>query len=293
MPFKRIYVEITNTCNLSCSFCIQNQRKPRSMNVEEFAHVIREIKPYTKHVYLHVLGEPLSHPDLASFLHICDEAGLQVNLTTNGTLLKKCRDVLMNSSLRQINVSLHSFPEHEQPQYLEHVFSVCEELAQRGIHISYRLWSVQNGKLSKESAQLLQQLVQRYRITQPQEFERRMRLDAGDHLHLNLESVFTWPSLKHPYVSDTGRCLGMKQMCAILSDGTVVPCCLDSRGEAPLGNIYTQSFSSILHGERAVRMKEGFAQHKAVEELCQHCSYRLRFTENKSEEKKVYERRKH
>lgn len=242
MPFKRIYVEITNTCNLSCSFCIQNQRKPRSMNVEEFAHVIREIKPYTNHAYLHVLGEPLSHPDLASFLHICDEAGLQVNLTTNGTLLKKCRDVLMNSSLRQINVSLHSFPEHEQPQYLEHVFSVCEELAQRGIHISYRLWSVQNGRLSEESAQLLQQLVQRYQITQPQEFERRMRLDAGDHLHLNLESVFTWPSLKHPYVSDTGRCLGMKQMCAILSDGTVVPCCLDSRGEAPLGNIYTQSF---------------------------------------------------
>lgn len=293
MPFKRIYVEITNTCNLSCSFCIQNQRKPRSMNVDEFAHVIREIKAYTNHVYLHVLGEPLSHPDLASFLHICDEAGLQVNLTTNGTLLKKCRDVLMNSSLRQINVSLHSFPEHEQPQYLEHVFSVCEELAQRGIHISYRLWSVQNGRLSEESAQLLQQLVQRYQITQPQEFERRMRLDAGDHLHLNLESVFTWPSLKHPYVSDTGRCLGMKQMCAILSDGTVVPCCLDSRGEAPLGNIYTQSFSSILHGERAVRMKEGFAQHKIVEELCQHCSYRLRFTENKSEEKKAYERRKH
>ena len=64
-----------------------------------------------------------------------------------------------------------------------------------------------------------------------------MRLDVGDHLHLNLESVFQWPSLQHPYVSDYGRCLGMMQMCAILSDGTVVPCCLDSRGDAALGNI--------------------------------------------------------
>ena len=148
MQFKRIYVEITNTCNLSCSFCIQNKRKPRRMSVAEFSHVIREIKPYTKHVYLHVLGEPLSHPDLGAFLQICDEQGMQVNLTTNGTLLNACRDVLMNSRLRQVNVSLHSFPEHEQPQYLEHVFSVCEELAQKGVHISYRLWSVQNGQLS-------------------------------------------------------------------------------------------------------------------------------------------------
>ena len=110
MQFKRIYVEITNTCNLSCSFCIQNQRKPRRMSVAQFSHVIREIKPYTGHVYLHVLGEPLSHPDLKTFLQICDEQGMQVNLTTNGTLLKACRDVLINSRLRQVNVSLHSFP---------------------------------------------------------------------------------------------------------------------------------------------------------------------------------------
>ena len=287
MQFKRIYVEITNTCNLSCSFCIQNQRKPRRMSVAEFSHVIREIKPYTKHVYLHVLGEPLSHPDLGAFLQICDEQGMQVNLTTNGTLLKTCRDVLMNSRLRQVNVSLHSFPEHEQPQYLKHVFSVCEELAQRGVHISYRLWSVQNGRLSDESTRLLQQLAQHYHIPHPQEFEKRMRLDVGDHLHLNLESVFQWPSLQHPYVSDYGRCLGMMQMCAILSDGTVVPCCLDSRGDAALGNIFTRSFSSILNSERAVQMKAGFAQHNIVEELCKHCSYRLRFTEHKRGEKSV------
>ena len=287
MQFKRIYVEITNTCNLSCSFCIQNQRKPPRMSVAQFSHVIREIKPYTGHVYLHVLGEPLSHPDLKTFLQICDEQEMQVNLTTNGTLLNACRDVLMNSRLRQVNVSLHSFPEHEQPQYLEHVFSVCEELAQKGVHISYRLWSVQNGQLSGESTRLLQQLTQHYHISHPQEFEKRMRLDVGDHLHLNLESVFQWPSLQHPYVSDYGRCLGMMQMCAILSDGTVVPCCLDSRGDAALGNIFTRSFSSILNSERAVQMKAGFAQHNIVEELCKHCSYRLRFTEHKRGEKSV------
>ncbi|MCR0265579.1 radical SAM protein [[Clostridium] innocuum] len=278
MRLKRIYIEITNTCNLSCSFCIQNQRAPRRMNVQEFRHVIQEIRPFTKYVYLHVLGEPLSHPNLKEFLNICEEFDLYVNLTTNGTLLKQARDVLINSRLRQVNVSLHSFPEHEQPQYLEHVFAVCEELAQKGVHISYRLWSVQNGRLSKESAYLLQVLTRRYQIAHPQEFERRMRMDLQEYLHLHLESVFTWPSLAHPYVSDTGRCLGMKQMCAILSDGTVVPCCLDSDGTAALGNIFTQPFSSILHGERAMRIQKGFDSHKVVEELCQHCSYRLRFS---------------
>lgn len=278
MELKRVYVEITNTCNLSCSFCIQNVRTPRRMSVEEFTHVIKEIQPYTKYVYLHVMGEPLSHPNLKELLKVCEEYGLYVNLTTNGTLLSKQKDVLLHSKIRQVNVSLHSFPEHEQPQYLEQVFAVCEALAQRGVHISYRLWSIQDGKLSEESAKLLDRLAQHYDISHPQELKRRMRMDVGPYLHLNMETVFTWPSLSNPYVSDTGRCLGMKQMCGILSDGTVVPCCLDSRGDVALGNVFEESFADILHGETATRIREGFAQHKVTETLCKHCSYRLRFT---------------
>ena len=95
MRLKRVYIEITNTCNLACSFCIQNQRQPRRMNIQEFTHVIQEVRSVTRHVYLHVLGEPLSHPDLPAFLQICKANDMEVILTTNGTLLKKTSGCFM------------------------------------------------------------------------------------------------------------------------------------------------------------------------------------------------------
>lgn len=283
MRFKRIYIEITNTCNLSCSFCIQNQRTPRRMSVEEVRHILQQIQPYTKFVYLHVLGEPLSHPQIREILAACEQYGMQVNITTNGTLLRKQREVLRQSRLRQLNVSLHSFPHHEQDDYLQDVFTVCEELAAQGVHISYRLWSLRDQQLTKESEVLLHQLLKHYQKPSLPQLQQRMRMDLGDHLHLNLETIFTWPSLQHPFVSTKGRCLGLKQMCAILSDGTVVPCCLDSKGDIPLGNLFQEDFAAILQKERTTRMLTDLHNQHMREALCQHCSYRLRFTKGRKE----------
>lgn len=163
MRFKRVYIEITNTCNLACSFCIQNQRQPRRMNIQEFTHVIQEVRSVTRHVYLHVLGEPLSHPDLPAFLQICKANDMEVILTTNGTLLKKQVDALCASQcIRQLNISLHSFPQHEQPRYLETIWECAEKLAACGIHVNYRLWSIQDEKLSKETQTLLTTVVKQY-----------------------------------------------------------------------------------------------------------------------------------
>ncbi|WP_312712672.1 SPASM domain-containing protein, partial [Proteiniclasticum ruminis] len=70
---------------------------------------------------------------------------------------------------------------------------------------------------------------------------------------------------------------GLKDQVGILTDGTVVPCCLDGEGIINLGNISEQSFFSILSSERAVNLAEGFSRRIAVEELCRKCGYRKRF----------------
>ena len=114
MRFKRVYIEISNICNLHCSFCVPCTRPRCSMDEVQFRHVIREVAPYTQFVYFHVKGEPLMPPLLGTFLDICEENGLQVHLTTNGTLLYKQEEMLLNkSALRQVNFSLHSIPFHE------------------------------------------------------------------------------------------------------------------------------------------------------------------------------------
>lgn len=279
MRFKRIYIEITNACNLTCSFCIQNHRAIKQMSVDEFTHVAKQIHGYTTYVYLHILGEPLVHPQLAAILQICNEYHLQVNLTTNGTLLLDKKDILLQaSSLRQVNISLHSFPQHEQQAYLQDVFTTGEVLSTKQIHVNYRLWSIHQGMLTEATKEVLHVLEERYQLTlDDEQIKRLTRITLKDYIYLHLEEIFEWPSLQQPYIGDKGTCLGMKHMCGILSNGDIVPCCLDSKGECALGNIFTDSFENVIQGKRADHMVRGFSQRSVKEALCQHCRYRLRF----------------
>ena len=106
--FSKIYVEITNNCNLNCSFCSKDNLPKKEMSVDEFRIVIDKIKDYTDNIYLHVKGEPLLHSHLDEILTICDNIGINVRITTNGTLLSKKKDILLKHNIKQINVSLHS-----------------------------------------------------------------------------------------------------------------------------------------------------------------------------------------
>lgn len=270
MRFKKIYIEITNQCNLKCSFCIQNQRKSKYLSIDEFSYILNEIRPFTDYIYLHVLGEPLLHPLFKDFLQIAYEKGFKVNLTTNGTLLLKNKDILLgNHSVRQINVSLHSFP--NIPNYLNDVTSVCDLLSDKGIYISYRLWTF-DGDLSNEMKETIEFIQNRYNLIIVN-YENSVRLK--EHCFLSFDSTFKWPSLSNEFVSDTGTCQGFRHMCAILSDGRVVPCCLDSKGEASLGNIFDTKFEEILINNQDIL--NDFQNHKMTLELCKKCSYRLRF----------------
>ena len=108
MKLKKIYIEITNRCNLSCSFCIKNSRKLRDITMDEYKYIINKIKPYTKEIYLHVLGEPLIHKDINSFINYACNNNLKVNITTNGYLIN---NIANNTNLHRLNISLHSFSE--------------------------------------------------------------------------------------------------------------------------------------------------------------------------------------
>ena len=79
------------------------------MSVSNFEVVLSNIKNYTKHIYLHVKGEPLMHPNLDEILKLASTYDLNVNITTNARLLKDKIDILNNNKIRQINISLHSF----------------------------------------------------------------------------------------------------------------------------------------------------------------------------------------
>ena len=104
MKYKKVYIEITNNCNLNCSFCIHNKRTPKFMSMDEFKIILSKLKGYTKYLYFHILGEPLLHPYINEFINEASK-DFYVNITTNGYLIKNIKD---NKNIRQINISLHS-----------------------------------------------------------------------------------------------------------------------------------------------------------------------------------------
>ena len=134
--FKRIYIEITNICNLSCDFCPKTSRKNEFMNVERFDKVINKIKGHTEHVYFHLMGEPFLNPNLEKFLEISRENNIKVNITTNGTLINKVKDIIINGlEVRQINISLHSFEANQEgidfKEYIDNIIKFIKEVTEK------------------------------------------------------------------------------------------------------------------------------------------------------------------
>ncbi len=288
MPrFKKIFIEITNHCNLSCTFCAAGYRPKGEMAPADFASLLLQLKPFTRHLALHVLGEPLLHPALGELLAHCHAQGFRVNLTTNGTLLPRHGAMLLSSpALRQVNISLHSMGEGAcgcaKEGYLAGVLEFAQEAGAKGVYVSLRIWDLltereESGQRRQE--RLLAGLEEFFALPVPLAdvvvTGQGHKLAEG--IFLSQKELFSWPTLAGPDQGGLGYCLGLRDHVAILVDGTVVPCCLDAEGEIALGNVFQGSFATIIAGERAAQLRRGFSRRQVVEELCRRCSYRLRF----------------
>ena len=285
--FKKIYIEVTNCCNLVCSFCHRTGRAKAVMRPAVFAEILERLKGYTEFISLHVLGEPLIHPDFVELLAISHNFGLQVNLTTNGTLLARHRTSLLTApALRQISISLHGLAQVEQRQadlYLDEILSFSKEASRStSLYISLRLWNLRDGADEEAVAwndRLLERLTAAFGVPalRGADLKAERGVPLAPRVFLNPEQQFSWPQ---PSASDRGGhgyCRGLRDHLAILVDGTVVPCCLDAEGVLALGNLRQQPLDAIVAGSRASRMLEGFAHQRLVEPLCRRCTYRLRF----------------
>lgn len=282
--FKRVYIEISNICNLSCHFCPPVKRTRKSMTSSEFEYIIKQIKPHSSFVYLHVKGEPLLHKELEQILDIADKYQIQINITTNATLLKQREELLLNSNaLRQMNLSLHAFTKDsgiDHDNYVDTVLSFAKKTNDIGVYTVFRLWNLtQDDEMTKLGLDIMEKIEQTYTLENPliESMGGHKSIKIASHTYVGWEREFVWPSLENDYVSNTGFCYGLRHQVAILVDGTVVPCCLDANGEARLGNIFEQDFSEIIETKLSKSIKHGFAERKVVHELCQKCSFRTKF----------------
>lgn len=276
MRFAKIYLEISNLCNLSCAFCPGTRRPKKAMSEEAFAMLLPRLRPYTEYLYFHLMGEPLLHPLLECFLELAGKHNFKVILTTNGTLLQKQQKVLLNSpALHKINISLHAFEANDLSipfsEYLDSCFRFGKAAEGKKL-VAFRLWN--QGGQDEKNGEILDALHQFF----PGDWTRERRgIRIGERIYLEHGDRFDWPDLSATDSGETVFCYGLRDQIGVLCDGTVVPCCLDHEGDIALGNLYTQTLEEILDTPRAKAIYEGFSHRKATEELCRRCGYARRF----------------
>ncbi len=258
---KKVYVEITNSCNLNCKFCIKNDRKVEYISINNFKLLLNKLENYTDYLYFHVLGEPLLHPHINELIDIASN-NFKINITTNGYLINNIK----TTNIRQLNISLHSFNDKykiDLKKYLDNIFNKIDTLP--NTYISLRLW-VKN----KYNKDIINYINNRYKISIDKNIK---NYKINNHIFINNFHEFIWPNLDNDYYSEEGTCYALIDHLGILVDGTIIPCCLDSKGIINLGNIYKDNLEDILKSDRVVNIIKNFKNNKKCEELCKHCKF--------------------
>ncbi|MEI8026154.1 MAG: radical SAM/SPASM domain-containing protein [Pseudomonadota bacterium] len=296
IKFKRINIEVSNICNLKCSFCPEVERSQKVMSVSEFESLLGKVANVTEEVVPHLLGEPLNHPHIMELLDTAHRKNVRVNLTTNGVILSEQRmGVLLHPALRQVNISLQSFTDNfkgASPQtYMAKIsrFVVQAEQLRPDLYINLRFWDNDVIVNSLSPSDIMVSCSEAFQFSWSDvkvDVRRKKNFKIRDRLYLHFDSRFIWPRLDSEKLSEKGFCHGLSGHIGIHADGTVVPCCLDDKGVLALGNLHTQSLESILASPKAQNMLEGFKKGELREDLCQKCDYVKRFSRHARPQKK-------
>jgi hypothetical protein len=234
----KIYLEITNVCNLDCSFCHKTSRPKKLLGEDEFDLLVSKVAGRSRYLFFHLMGEPTLHPLLPRFIEKARAAGFLPAITTNGSLLKQRGDSILSALPYKVSISLHApeaNPAFSAEGYLESCVSFAKEAASRGCIIALRLWNL--GSDADNSA-ILDLLHEKFpgewkdiRGGQSQRLSEKIFLEWGER--------FDWPDPNAPECDPDADlfCYGLRDQIGILSDGRVVPCCLDADGNLALGTI--------------------------------------------------------
>ncbi|MDN5091477.1 radical SAM/SPASM domain-containing protein [Aliarcobacter butzleri] len=290
-----MHIEITNICNLKCTFCPPKILPNKTMTLDKFDELNLQLKEFTTELAYHIVGDPLVLSNLDEYLNISSKHNLKVNITTTANNInKKHYETLLNPTIKQINFSINSYNANSHKksldEYLEPIIEFVK-FAQKQKHeyfINFRIWNLDEENSAKGfNLKVFNKINEAFdtNIDIEDVYKNRpknIRIDRK--IFFNFDEYFNWPNLENKEVSKTGFCYGLDSHFGVLSNGDVVPCCLDKDAIINLGNIEDNSLKNILTSKRVKDIQNGFKKDILVKELCQKCEYRTRFDKRLEDE---------
>ena len=110
--FRKLRLSLTAACNYACTYCVPNGRRLQAaadeLSAAEMRNAVELLIEAAGIEKLHITGgEPLVSPKFDELLPAFMKLPLQdVCITTNGQLLVRKADLIINAGLRRINISL-------------------------------------------------------------------------------------------------------------------------------------------------------------------------------------------
>ncbi|MBN1360475.1 MAG: SPASM domain-containing protein [Sedimentisphaerales bacterium] len=251
-PLPSVYwIDITRLCDLRCVMCPQSyglrDHRP-TMSLDVFQRIVDDVCENHPLIKLYLSGEPLLHKDLLEMIAYADRQGCRTMIHTNATLLTQTMSQrLLSSALTFLSFSFDGcsaevYERLRPPARFEQVRSNIRQYLElrrsqgRGPHTSIEIIRM------KDTEDLLPDFVTEWKTSGVDEIH---VVDCMTWLGCVKDRRIDRPSNNAAYKP----CEAPFRHGCILSDGTVVPCCMDVNGMMPLGNVIESSFREIWAGK--------------------------------------------
>ncbi|MGN8411299.1 radical SAM/SPASM domain-containing protein [Helicobacter pylori] len=279
-PFKKIYIELSDICGLQCSFCPNPKNIRGVMPLELFEKVCKEVAPLTPIITFHVLGDPCKLKNLNHYLNAAKRFSLKVDLVTSGAYLHNF-ETLLQDAIYQISISLDAGLDNHnklnQHRYIQKILEFCHYKCEKNSEVFLNL-RIQDSTLEKHQ-NLIKPFLESFECVSLETLKSQGRTRLFKKSFLNIQKTFKWPDLNAPnplnQESKIPYCYGLIKQVAILSNGVVVPCCMDTQAHINLGDLNHMPLKDILNSQKAIAIKTHFLKGEALELLCKNCSYPL------------------
>lgn len=246
------WIDTSSICNLKCVMCPQSKglRRPTSvLGMETYRQIIDQICGNKPMVKLYMTGEPLINQDIIEMVTYAAAKKCHTLIHTNATLLtESTARRIIDSPLETISFSFDGCTQEVYERLRPPArFESVKKNIERFLKIRKEIGS----KLPKAVVEIIEMADTKGNID---EFMQQWR-DAGTD-EVSVTTCMTWLGdvedhrLNKPKICGYRPCPALFRSTAILSDGTVVPCCMDVHGQLRLGNINEQSIEDIWHGAK-------------------------------------------
>ena len=262
---ERIAIETTNFCNTSCLFCPHNimKRKKENMDMDLFKKAVDDSYDLgVKHIMLSFFGEPLVDKLIFDRIKYIKDKDMECSFFTNAIglndeVIKK----IINSKIDRIFISLDAINEdywkkiRATGNYNTIVFNIAKLL-------------LKNKNIKIDIGLLLFDDISKKDVTN---FIKKWKMANEVHIR----KLHSWTNTKESkkcnlpcYSLWSGTGLG------VLSNGNVVPCCMDYEGILKIGNIKKDSLKNIWFSSQKLRhIRELHLEGKKDNlNICKYCS---------------------